>query len=118
MPYAITELLDIFNGRGAFIFAERRERGKASFHVVPCIDIRASGSLGGIDPACSVLIVIEDVYEHTNILMDTINKLASDHAIHTVCTETLALAEYLATEAKKICEDNANVMNDGMSTTG
>lgn len=31
--------------------------------------MRTSGTRGGRDPVCSVLIVTEDIYEHTDILM-------------------------------------------------
>lgn len=33
------------------------------FHIIPCADIKASGTVGGRDPTCNVLIVTDSIYD-------------------------------------------------------
>ncbi|KAG2114483.1 hypothetical protein BD769DRAFT_1673442 [Suillus cothurnatus] len=99
MTSAVMQLLDLFEDKGAFIFVEHQERGPPMFQIIRCADIKLSGTVGGRDPSCNVLIVTECIYDEPEQLQRTVLSLAYDRTVDTVCAESLELAERLAGDA-------------------
>ncbi|KAG1844464.1 hypothetical protein F4604DRAFT_1937505 [Suillus subluteus] len=99
MASVLMRLLDLFQDEGAIIFVDRRPRGPPLFHVVPFAAIKASGTVSGRDTTCNVLVVTDTIYEEPEQLKRTVMALAYDLTVHTVCTQSVGLAEHLADDA-------------------
>ncbi|KAG1831611.1 hypothetical protein EV424DRAFT_1534279 [Suillus variegatus] len=100
MTHAMDSLLNVFAGHAAFIFIDRLSRDSPQFHVVPSSHIRQSGSHSAFhEPAISILVVTRDIFCQPASLARVIHSIAYDTAVHTVCAEGVALAEFLATDA-------------------
>ncbi|KAG2356230.1 hypothetical protein BDR07DRAFT_1492206 [Suillus spraguei] len=95
---AIMYLLGLFQDEGAIIFVEHHGRGMPLFHVVPCTDIKASGTISRRDPTCNVLVVTDALYDALEQLSWTVRALAYDIMVDTVFTESVSLAEHLAAD--------------------
>ncbi|KAG2122657.1 hypothetical protein BD769DRAFT_1670579 [Suillus cothurnatus] len=99
MTSAVMHLLELFQDKGAFIFVQRQERGPPVFHIIACADIITSGTVGGKDPTCNVLIVTDCIYEVPEQLKRTILSIAYDWTVDTVCAQSVELAERLVGDA-------------------
>lgn len=117
MLVALNEMVDIFGGEGAMIFSkadvtlcpfqtksnlvERKPHHPPQFHVVSCYTIRTASSCPSRPaPVIQVLVVTNQVRFHSDLLRDTIQTIALDVRVKTVCTQMEGLAEFLAGEAR------------------
>ncbi|KAG1844461.1 hypothetical protein F4604DRAFT_1937502 [Suillus subluteus] len=113
MTDAITELVELFDAEGAFIFIHHQGRPCPAFEVVSANVIRDFGCPHVRRHYTGVLLAMDDLYTNESQLIRTIQTIAIDRNIITVYTESVRLAEYLASEARRLWEarlDSQNVL--------
>ncbi|KAG2124750.1 hypothetical protein BD769DRAFT_1388691 [Suillus cothurnatus] len=105
MTDAITELVELFDAEGAFIFAFRQGRPCPAFEVVTAKDIRDFRCPYQTHHYNGVLFAMNDLYGNNAQLTRTIRTIANDGNIKAVYAESVELARHLAIKATILRED-------------
>ncbi|KAG1841606.1 hypothetical protein C8R48DRAFT_781316 [Suillus tomentosus] len=101
---AISEVAEIFDGRGAFIYVQRQGRASPAFDIVAASEVRTFGTPYHRRPTTGIFLVMDDFNGNDSLLARTIRTIAFDTQVVTVYTESVQLAQYLASEASRLCE--------------
>ncbi|KAG1779375.1 hypothetical protein EV702DRAFT_1043822 [Suillus placidus] len=104
MTDALTDLVELFEARGAFILAHHQGHPCPAFEVVTARDIRDSGRSFARRHHNTVLLAMDDLYDNEYQLTRTIRTIANDSNITAVYAESMQLADHLASEATKMHE--------------
>ncbi|KAG1869561.1 hypothetical protein F4604DRAFT_1926954 [Suillus subluteus] len=102
MSAAVLDLIDIYDGEGAVILIQHHNGGKPAFDVKTSAEVLASpGSVSGLQPSRSVLVAINGLYNNAVMLASMVRSIANDIAVECVYAESVELANFLVTEARK-----------------
>ncbi|KAG1876573.1 hypothetical protein DFJ58DRAFT_835884 [Suillus subalutaceus] len=102
MSSSIMELLEIFDGSGAFIFVHRQGRPMPGFDVVSGADIIAFGIPYTRRPNSGVLLAMDELLANADQCTRTVETIVKDRRVITVYAESVELAERLASDARTL----------------
>ncbi|KAG2112600.1 uncharacterized protein F5147DRAFT_650771 [Suillus discolor] len=102
MSAAVMDLVEIFNGEGAFVFVDRPAGGPPIFHVQRSADLQAgSPQLAGCSGS-GVMLATEELRKYPTQLIAMVHRLANDTTVTAAYADTIEMAEYLVAEARKV----------------
>ncbi|KAG2122506.1 hypothetical protein BD769DRAFT_1389597 [Suillus cothurnatus] len=104
MTDAISELAEIFDGEGAFIFVHRQGGLCPLFKVVTAKDIKDFNCPHARRHVNGVLLAMEHMCSNDGELARIVQTLANDCDITTVYAESVLLGEDLASQARSLWE--------------
>ncbi|KAG1872002.1 hypothetical protein C8R48DRAFT_670409 [Suillus tomentosus] len=102
MSAAVMDLVEIFNGEGAFIFVDHLAGTAPIFYVQCSADLQAgSPQLAGCS-GTGVMLATEELRKYPTQLIAMVYRLANDTTAMEVYADTIKMAEYLVAEARKV----------------
>ncbi|KAG2123118.1 hypothetical protein BD769DRAFT_1670198 [Suillus cothurnatus] len=102
MSAAAMDLIEIFDGEGAFIFVDRPVGGMPIFHVQTSSALRAGEPQVAGRADCGVMLATEELRQYPAQLNSMIQTIANDITVSAAFSDTVEMAQYLATEARKV----------------
>ncbi|KAG1837643.1 hypothetical protein DFJ58DRAFT_734247 [Suillus subalutaceus] len=102
MSASIMDLIEFFDGEGAFVFVECPVGGPPVFHMQTSADLCAgkpqvAGCLGS-----GVMLAMEELCKYPSQLRGMVYTIVNDMMVTGAYSDTVEMAEYLAIEARKI----------------
>ncbi|KAG2112602.1 uncharacterized protein F5147DRAFT_771143 [Suillus discolor] len=102
MSSSIMELLEIFDGNGAFIFVHRQGHPIPEFDIASGHNIITAGIPYRRCPDAEVLFVMDDLLTNEAQRRRTVETIVNDCSVITVYAQSVELAEQLASEARRM----------------
>ncbi|KAG1893560.1 uncharacterized protein F5891DRAFT_1196187 [Suillus fuscotomentosus] len=102
MSAAALDLIEMFDGEGAFVFVDRQPGSLPVFHVQTSADLRSSGVQAAGQSNHGVILALEELRRYPGQLRQTVQRIANDLTLTAAFADTVDMAEYLASEARKI----------------
>ncbi|KAG1891899.1 uncharacterized protein F5891DRAFT_1197267 [Suillus fuscotomentosus] len=99
---AVVDFIEIFDGVGSFIFVERSNEDRPTFHIQTCNEISAAKSHFPTKADPSVLYAGSLLREKPDMLRGMITTIANDVTVSVIYAESDDLAHYLVGEAGKM----------------